>query len=102
MARTGWSGDFEGTSFDTFTGVFHKNGTGEGKLIVYSLGDFVFDKRAEFLRDRTGPRFFLKVVLKDKKRVSWQLLVLLASPVHDAASFARMLSNIGPAVRVSS
>lgn len=37
-ARTGWSGDFEGTSFDTFGGVFHKNGTGDGKLIVNFVG----------------------------------------------------------------
>lgn len=46
----------------------------KGKLIVYSLGDFVFDKRSEFLRDRTGPRFFLKVVLEDKKQKSWELV----------------------------
>jgi len=32
-----------------------------GKLIVYSLGDFAFDKTSPWIRERTSPRLFLSV-----------------------------------------
>jgi len=37
-ARTGWSGDLAGTSFDTFTGVIHQNGAVVAQLTVYFDG----------------------------------------------------------------
>ncbi len=47
----------------------YKNG-----LIVYSLGDFLFDKSSAFLRNRTGDRFFVKVKFDGKKRTGFELL----------------------------
>jgi hypothetical protein len=37
-ARTGWSGSFEGDSFDTFAGVFHRSGIMTATLLVYFDG----------------------------------------------------------------
>jgi hypothetical protein len=37
-ARTGWSGSFEGDSFDTFSGVFHRSGVLTATLLVYFDG----------------------------------------------------------------
>ena len=47
----------------------YKNG-----LIVYSLGDFLFDKQSPWLRHRTGGRFFLKVKFDGKKRTGFELI----------------------------
>jgi poly-gamma-glutamate synthesis protein (capsule biosynthesis protein) len=51
----------------------------KGKLIVYSLGDFVFDKRSEWIRDRTSPRFFVGLDLAGGKVVGHEIL----AGVHD-------------------
>jgi poly-gamma-glutamate synthesis protein (capsule biosynthesis protein) len=45
----------------------------KGKLIVYSLGDFVFDKRTEWIRERTNPRFFLALDVENGQVLGHEL-----------------------------
>jgi poly-gamma-glutamate capsule biosynthesis protein CapA/YwtB (metallophosphatase superfamily) len=46
-------------------------------LIAYSLGDLAFDKKAPWLRARTGPRFVLAVDYDGARRTGFQLI-----PIH--------------------
>lgn len=44
------------------------------KLIAYSLGDFAFDKKTDWIRARTEPRFLLVVDFDGKTMTSWKMV----------------------------
>jgi poly-gamma-glutamate capsule biosynthesis protein CapA/YwtB (metallophosphatase superfamily) len=48
----------------------------KGALIVYSFGDFIFDKSSPWLVDRTNPRYALRVRYSGKVRTGWEILPL--------------------------
>lgn len=45
----------------------------DGKLIVYSLGDFAFDKTSPWIRHRTSPRLYVSVDVENGKVVGHSL-----------------------------
>jgi hypothetical protein len=49
-------------------------------LIVYSFGDFIFDKSSPWLVDRTNARYALRVRYAGTERIGWEIVPLWPDP----------------------
>jgi hypothetical protein len=66
-------------------------------IIVYSLGDLLFDKSSPWLVHRTAQRIALRVEFEGPKRVSWELVPMLPEGVPpDLAEGAKAVSRYRP------